>query len=146
TFNASLHELEKIRGHLAAAEQRSKTDALTGLANRHALDEFLRASQMGAMENGKPLSIFLIDIDHFKAFNNKFGHQFGDQVLNLTWGVVKDGVRGHDLAARFGGEELVGVLPGADLNVCATVAERVRHTISRRQITSRTTGEVLSTV
>jgi len=146
TFNASLHELEKIRGHLAAAEQRSKTDALTGLANRHALDEFLRACQMAAMESGKPLSILLLDIDHFKAFNDKFGHQFGDQVLTLISGVLKDSVRGGDLAARFGGEELVGVLPGADMNTCAAVAERIRRTIAQRRITRRATGEVVSAV
>jgi diguanylate cyclase len=145
-FNASLQELEKIRGHLAAAEERSKTDALTGLANRHALDEFLRTTQMAVMESGKPLSIFLIDIDHFKAFNDKFGHQFGDQVLKLISHVLKDSVRGCDLAARFGGEELVGVMPGADITTSAAVAERIRQTIARRRVTRRSTGEILSGV
>jgi diguanylate cyclase len=145
-FNASLQELDKIRGNLAAAEQRSKTDALTGLANRRALDEFLRASQMAAMESGQPLSIFVLDVDNFKSFNDKFGHQFGDQVLQLISRVLKDSLRGEDLAARFGGEELVGVLPGADINACATVAERVRQTISNRRVTRRATGEILSGV
>ncbi|HEY2134989.1 MAG TPA: GGDEF domain-containing protein [Xanthobacteraceae bacterium] len=145
-FNASLHELDTIRTHLAAAEQRSKTDALTGLANRHALDEFLRTAQMVAMESGQPLSIFLLDIDHFKTFNDRFGHQFGDQVLELISKILRDGVRTHDLAARYGGEELAGVLLGADLGVCETVAERIRLAISKRQITRRTSGEILSSV
>ena len=145
-FTASLQELEKIRVHLAAAEERSKTDALTGLANRHALDEFLRTTQMAAMESGRPLSIFLLDIDHFKTFNDRFGHQFGDQVLKLISRVLKDGVRGGDLAARFGGEELVGVLPGADIDVARAAAERIRQAIANRQITRRATGEVLSRV
>jgi diguanylate cyclase len=145
-FNASLQELEKIRGHLAAAEQRSKTDALTSLANRHALDEFLRTTQMSVMESGKPLSIFLLDIDHFKTFNDKFGHQFGDQVLRLIARALKDGVRSGDLAARFGGEELVGVLPDADMDTCAAVAERIRQSIAGRRITRRANGEVLSAV
>jgi diguanylate cyclase len=145
-FTASLLELDKIRTHLATAEERSRTDALTGLANRHALDDFLRAAQMTAMENGRPLSILLIDIDHFKNFNDKFGHQFGDQVLRLIAKLLKDGLRSDDLAARFGGEELVGVLPGADVNVARSVAERIRQAIANRQVTRRSTGEVLSGV
>jgi diguanylate cyclase len=145
-FTASLQELDKIRSHLATAEERSRTDALTGLANRHALDDFLRAAQMRAMENGKPLSILLIDIDHFKAFNDQFGHQFGDQVLRLIAKLLKDGLRGDDLAARFGGEELVGVLPGADVKVARAVAERIRLAIAHRQVTRRSTGEVLTGV
>jgi len=145
-FAASLQELDKIRCHLATAEERSRTDALTGLANRHALDDFLRAAQISAMESGKPLSIILIDIDHFKAFNDKFGHQFGDQVLRLIGKLLKDGLRTYDLAARFGGEELVGVLPGADVNVARNVAERIRQGIANRQVTRRSTGEVLSGV
>jgi diguanylate cyclase len=145
-FNASLQELDKIRSHLAAAEQRSKTDALTGLANRLALDEFLRGAQLRAMESGQALSIFLIDVDHFKAFNDKFGHQFGDQVLRLVSKVLKDSLRSQDLAARYGGEELVGVLPEVDLRDCKAVAERIRQTIANRRITRRATGEVLSNI
>jgi diguanylate cyclase len=145
-FNASLQELDTIRSNLAAAEQRSKTDSLTGLANRLALDEFLRAAQTAAMESHEPLSIFVLDVDNFKSFNDKFGHQFGDQVLQLISRMLKDGVRSHDLAARFGGEELVGVLPGTDIHACATVAERIRQTIAQRQVTRRSTGEILSSV
>ncbi|HEX4554183.1 MAG TPA: GGDEF domain-containing protein [Xanthobacteraceae bacterium] len=145
-FNASLQELDNIRNHLAAAEQRSKTDALTGLANRHALDEFLRNAQIVAMESGEPLSIFLLDIDHFKSFNDEFGHQFGDEVLQLISRILRDGVRARDLTARYGGEELAGVLPGADLRVCSAVAERIRQAISKRQVTRRTSGKKLSSV
>jgi diguanylate cyclase len=146
-FTASLQELDKIRSHLVMAEERSRTDALTGLANRHALDDFLRAAQITAMENGKPLSILLVDIDHFKAFNDRFGHQFGDQVLRLIAQLLKDGLRDdEDLAARFGGEELVGVLPDADIDAARSVAERIREAIANRQVTRRSTGEVLSGV
>ncbi|HUI96745.1 MAG TPA: diguanylate cyclase, partial [Xanthobacteraceae bacterium] len=100
----------------------------------------------GAMESGKPLSIFLLDVDHFKQFNDKFGHQFGDQVLRLIAEVLKNSVRGEDLAARFGGEELVGVLPGVDIKVAATVAERVRQAIASREVRRRATGEILSSI
>jgi diguanylate cyclase len=144
SFGVSLRELDQIRNNLVTAEQRSKTDPLTGLANRVALDEFLRASQMAAMENGRPLAIFLVDIDHFKKFNDNFGHQTGDQVLRLISGILKGSMRSEDLAARFGGEELVAILPGADIHACTAVAEKVREMISRRQLTRRTTGEILS--
>jgi diguanylate cyclase len=146
SFSASLQELDRVRNDFAAVEQVSKTDALTGLANRRALEEFLRIEQIAAMENGLPLSILLLDVDHFKKFNDQFGHQTGDQVLRLIAGVLKDGIREHDLAARYGGEELIAVLPGADLDVSMQVAERIRRAISRRQITRRATGEVLSSL
>jgi diguanylate cyclase len=146
SFGASLQELDKVRNDFAAVEQVSKTDALTGLANRRALEEFLRDEQMAAMESGLPLSILLLDVDHFKKFNDQFGHQTGDQVLRLIAQVLKEGIREHDLAARYGGEELLAVLPGAELDVAMQVAERVRSAISRRQITRRATGEVLSSL
>jgi diguanylate cyclase len=96
------------------------------------------------MESGKPLSIILVDVDHFKAFNDRFGHQFGDQVLRLIAQALKGGLRTYDLAARFGGEELVAVLPGADVGVTRAVAERIRQAVANRQITRRSTGELLS--
>lgn len=129
-FEASTQELDKIRIFLKEAEQRSNTDALTGLANRRSLDEFLRSAQIVAMEKGEPLSALLIDIDHFKDFNDTYGHQVGDQVLRLVAKVLQENVRDQDLAARHGGEELFAVLPGADLDVCAGVSERIRGRIA----------------
>jgi len=143
-FTASLHEIDSIRDKLTISERRSRIDPLTGLANRRALDDFVRAAQTASMETGAPLSILLVDIDRFKQFNDKFGHQFGDQVLRLISHVLKETMRKEDLAVRYGGEELLGVLPGADLIVCQDVAERVRQTIARRQVRRRLTGEILS--
>ncbi len=145
-FVASTQELDKIRDSLKAAEQRSNTDALTGLANRRSMDEFFRTAQITAMEKGEALSIFMIDIDHFKKFNDTYGHQVGDQVLRLVAKVLQDNVRDGDLAARYGGEELIAVLPGADLAVCAGVAERIRRRISEARLTRRTTGKEISSV
>jgi diguanylate cyclase len=86
------------------------------------------------------------DCDHFKHFNDTFGHPFGDEVLRVISRVLQDGVRSDDLAARYGGEELVGVPPGADVEACAAVAERIRKTIASRQVRHRTTGEILSAI
>ena len=145
-FAATSQELDKIRNSLKEAEERSNTDALTGLANRRSLDEFLRSAQIAAMEKGEPLSAFMIDIDHFKKFNDSFGHQVGDQVLRLVAKVLQESVRDQDLAARYGGEELFAVLPGADLDVCAEVAERIRRRIADARLTRRATGQEISSV
>jgi diguanylate cyclase len=145
-FLATTQELDKIRDSLKVAEQRSNTDALTGLANRRSLEDFFRSAQIAAMEKGDPLSILMIDIDHFKKFNDTFGHQVGDQVLRLVAKVLQDNVREGDLAARYGGEELIAVLPGADLGVCASVAERIRRRIAEARLTRRTTGQEISSV
>jgi Diguanylate cyclase, GGDEF domain len=81
----------------------------------------------------------MIDIDHFKKFNDSYGHQVGDQVLRLVAKIMQDSVRDVDLAARYGGEEMMAVLPGADLGLCADVAERIRCRISEARLTRRST-------
>jgi diguanylate cyclase len=145
-FEASSLELDNIRNSLKEAEERSNTDVLTGLANRRSLDQFLRSAQIVAMEKGEPLSVLLIDIDHFKKFNDSYGHQVGDQVLRLVAKVLRENVREQDLAARYGGEELFAVLPGATLDVCAEVAERIRCRVFDARLTRRTTGQEISSV
>ena len=145
-FHETSRELDLIRDSLKIAERRSYSDALTGLANRRSFDEFFRSAQIAAAANGQPLSILMIDIDHFKKFNDKYGHQVGDQVLRLVARVVLDHVREGDLAARYGGEELIAVLPGADLEDSTQVAERIRRHIADARLKRRTTGEVISSV
>ncbi|MDA9502293.1 diguanylate cyclase [Bradyrhizobium sp. CCBAU 11357] len=141
-FAEKTRELDAIRDSLSRSEQRARTDTLTGLANRRALDEFLRKAQTTA-EWGEPLSVLLLDIDHFKSFNDNFGHGVGDQVLRLMAKVLREKVRAQDLPARYGGEELIGVLPDADLAACAEIAERIRRAIAEATITRRSTGETL---
>jgi diguanylate cyclase len=145
-FLQTTKDLDQIKDSLKQAEEHSNTDALTGLANRRSLDAFLRAAQITAMEAGTPLSILLIDIDHFKQFNDGFGHQVGDQVIRLVAKVLQENVRECDLAARYGGEELMAVLPGAALDSCFEVAERIRRRICEARLTRRTTGEEISSV
>jgi diguanylate cyclase len=139
-------ELHRIRDSLEAAEERSKTDTLTGLANRRAMDDFLRRAQIRSLESGEPLSALMIDVDHFKTFNDTYGHQVGDQVIRLVAAVLRENLRRDDLAARYGGEELIGVLPGIDLAACRKVAERIRGVIAERRIRRRTTGEEIASI
>jgi diguanylate cyclase len=145
-FLRTTQDLDQIRDSLKLAEQHSNTDPLTGLANRRSLEAFLRTAQITSMEAGTPLSILMIDIDHFKTFNDSYGHQVGDQVLRLVGRVLQESVRDCDHAARYGGEELIAVLPGATLDVCAEVAERIRRRIGEARLTRRTTGEEISSV
>src|SRR5882724_1070073 len=146
SFDEKTRELDVIRDSLNKSEARAKTDLLTGLPNRRALDEFFRSAQIVAMEKGEPLSVLLIDIDHFKTVNDNFGHGVGDQILRLMATVLQERVREVDLPARYGGEELIAVLPGANLAACAAVAERIRRSISECSITRRSTGEVLPSI
>jgi diguanylate cyclase len=142
-FMEKSRELDTIRDSLSKSEERAKTDTLTGLPNRRALEEFFRNAQLAAMEQGEAVSALLIDIDHFKRFNDEFGHGVGDQVLRLMAKVLREQVREIDLPARYGGEELIVVMPSADLATCTTVAERIRRTISECRMTRRSTGEAL---
>jgi diguanylate cyclase len=139
-------ELDQIRDALKLAELHSNTDALTGIANRRFLEAFLRSAQIAAMETGNPLGVLMIDIDHFKNFNDSFGHQVGDQVLRLVARVLQESVRECDLAARYGGEELMAVLANANLDTCAEVAESIRRRIADARLTRRATGEAISSV
>jgi diguanylate cyclase len=145
-FGETSQELDKVKETLERADRSAKTDTLTGLANRRGLDEALNAAQIRAMESGRPLSILLIDIDHFKRFNDTYGHQVGDQVLRLTAGVFKEQLRETDFPARYGGEEMMGVLEGTDLRAASEVAERIRIKVSERRITRRSNGEALGVV
>jgi diguanylate cyclase len=142
-LNETSRELDVIRESLNHAEQRANTDTLTGLPNRRAFDEFLRTAQIGAMEGGLPLGLMMIDIDHFKRFNDNFGHSVGDQVLRLIANSLGDRLRANDFPARYGGEELIVVLPDASLAVCEAVGERIRRSIAECRLTRRSTGEML---
>jgi diguanylate cyclase len=142
-FVDATRELDEIRVSLNHAEKRAKTDVLTGLPNRLAFEDFFCDARLAAVESRRPLSVLLIDVDHFKRFNDSFGHGVGDQVLCLIAKVLRERVRDQDLPARYGGEELVAVLPNADLKTCAAVGEAIRRAISECRITRRASGEVL---
>ena len=142
-LGATSCELDAIRASLNEAERRANTDTLTGLPNLRSLDEFLRASRVSAMETREPLSVLLIDIDHFRKFNEKFGHGIGDQLLRLMANALREHLGEKDQPGRYGGEELIAVLPRAELAACAAVAERIRRSVSECRITRRSTGEIL---
>ncbi len=111
-------------------KQRASTDAMTGLANRRKLDEVMNVEWNRAMRAGKPLSLLVIDVDSFKAFNDRHGHHGGDEALRNVASTIAENIRRPaDFVARYGGEEFVVVLPETDLDGARAVAEQVRAAV-----------------
>lgn len=104
-------------------------DSLTGLYNRRYLDDALNRELHRAERNGKPVSLVMIDIDHFKRFNDKFGHDAGDLVLGTLGATITKSIRPSDIACRYGGEELAIVLPEANLECARGRVEQLRLAI-----------------
>jgi diguanylate cyclase (GGDEF)-like protein len=117
------------------AEQ-ATTDSLTGAANRRKFNDFLEARFAEVRPGGGPLSVFFLDTDHFKKFNDAFGHQTGDRVLIELTAVLKEAAPRHALVARYGGEEFAVVLPRTDRITAARLAEETRNRIGALVVTS----------
>lgn len=116
-------------------KQQATTDVLTGLANRAHFDQFFAESFRSAMEKGKPVAVLLMDIDKFKSVNDTHGHQAGDTVLSSVGKLLRTAARAGDLAARYGGEEMVLVLPNTTRASAAAIAETIRRAIAARPVT-----------
>lgn len=138
--------MEELQRDLENVRREALTDGLTGLANRKAFDAEIRRIAEQAEEQGSVFSLLMVDIDHFKSFNDNFGHQIGDQVLRLVARTLTDGVKGRDMAARYGGEEFVIVLPDTPLRAAVTVGEALRKAVATKDVINRNTGEKLSRI
>jgi diguanylate cyclase (GGDEF)-like protein len=111
------------------------TDGLTGLANRRAFDEALDREWKRTLRDGSQISLLLLDIDNFKQFNDRYGHQVGDDCLRAVAAALRGIVRATDIAARYGGEEIAVVLPATDTAGAVDVAEKARSAVEALQIT-----------
>jgi diguanylate cyclase len=145
-LKSSKKEITQLRENLDAARNESLMDPLTTLANRKYFDESLPRHMAEAASTTEPLSLMLTDIDHFKNFNDTFGHLTGDQVLRLVAQSVKQNVKGQDIAARYGGEEFAIVLPRTALREAITVADQIRRSVMSKELMKRSTGEHLGRV
>jgi diguanylate cyclase (GGDEF)-like protein len=116
----------------------SRTDGLTGLINRRHFEERLTAEFARSERYRSPLSCFLLDIDHFKRVNDTWGHPFGDVVLREVAGVAKRALRDVDVIARYGGEELIALLPETSPEEAWRAAERVRMGVEAMRLTAET--------
>ena len=119
---------------LKRVEEAADTDRLTGLANRRRLDEFVEALVTLYPEERAPFSLVISDVDNFKHYNDTHGHQMGDVVLARISGILKNRVRRGDLAARFGGEEFVVILPKCGSENAMRIAEQLRVAVEEEDI------------
>jgi len=142
----SSQSVSELKAKLDDVRKETLTDVLTGIPNRKAFDlELDRAIEM-AREEQTPLCLFMCDIDHFKRFNDTFGHQTGDQVLRLVGGCLAENVKGRDTAARYGGEEFAVVLPHTALSDAVFVANVIRRAVEAKKLVKKATGDILGSI
>jgi diguanylate cyclase len=142
-LSASKLEITELQENLEVVRTESLTDPLTSLANRKFFDDALATTIAAAHARHEPLSLLLMDIDHFKKFNDSYGHVTGDQVLRLAAIAVKQNVKGRDIAARYGGEEFAVILPDTALRSAITLADHIRRVVMNKKLMKRSTGQDL---
>lgn len=139
-------EAIKLNEELDKALQHTSIDPLTGLYNRKAVDERIEELVDEFRREGEPFSVVMVDVDHFRDFNTKYGHQIGDAVLRVVSTTLRESVKGLDFVARYGGEEFILFLPKTTLENAAIVADKMRSLVeSNRKKISRT-GEILEAI
>jgi diguanylate cyclase (GGDEF)-like protein len=123
------HVIAANYGQIRKFERHAITDALTGLTNRHAMQESFPDEIASCVQRGEPVSLIMIDVDNFKPFNDRFGHIAGDRALSAVASILRAQFRPHDLLVRYGGDEFAILLPGASADEAEDIAERVRKTV-----------------
>ncbi|MBV5263958.1 GGDEF domain-containing protein [Pinisolibacter aquiterrae] len=142
----SRRQIAELQESLEAIRYESLVDDLTTLANRKHFDQSLDRILAETDQSETPFSLLFTDIDHFKKFNDTFGHQTGDQVLRLVALAVKQNIKGQDIAFRYGGEEFAVILPRTALEQSVVVAEHIREAVFSKELVKRSTGENLGRI
>ena len=142
----SRRQIAELQESLEAIRYESLVDDLTTLSNRKHFEQTLDRLLVESQQTGVPFSLLFTDIDHFKKFNDTFGHQTGDQVLRLVALALKQNIKGQDIACRYGGEEFAVLLPRTDLAQSVVVAEHIREAVFSKELVKRSTGENLGRI
>ena len=145
-LDTSTREVARLREHLEQFRRDAMTDSLTSLANRKAFDEHLEAACAKADAEGEALTLAMLDIDHFKRFNDTWGHQTGDQVLRYVASVMGRVAKTPRLAARYGGEEFAMIFPKENIDQVHRALETIRKEIASRSLRRRSTDDELGAV
>ena len=133
-LDASRREVEALQQEVRRARAEALIDGLTGLANRRSFDIALAQCLAASAPDQPGPSLLIADIDHFKRINDNYGHLFGDKVIRSIATILRDNIKGKDLAARYGGEEFVVVLPETPLDGARSIAEKLRRVVENCRI------------
>jgi len=136
-------EVNQLRNNLEKVREEAMTDALTGLANRKRFDESMRKARRDAELQGDDFCLILCDIDHFKRFNDTWGHQTGDQIIRFVAACLSRFAKDTHIVARYGGEEYAIVMPKTTIGDAASVAEKIRATVESKRLLRKSTNEDL---
>jgi diguanylate cyclase len=139
-------QLMEMRFNLDAVHKESQIDPLTEVGNRKFFSNELTRAMSEAADGGTPLTLLIADIDHFKKFNDTYGHIIGDQVLRLVARTLVENLKGRDVIARYGGEEFVILLPQTRVTDAEKVANQLRTSLGTKQIRRRSTNETLGAI
>jgi diguanylate cyclase len=139
-------EVQALRNDLEEARRQAMSDPLTSVANRKAFDERLAKEMAAANESGSDLALVLLDIDHFKRFNDSFGHVIGDEALKLVAHALVAGVKGRDMVARYGGEEFAVILPATSIAHALGLANGLGAAVKGRRMLLKSTGRDLGRI
>jgi diguanylate cyclase len=142
-LRSTVREIDFLRQDLERVRHEALTDSLTGAANRKALESALADALKHCEETDEALALLIVDIDHFKTFNDNWGHPIGDHVLRLVADTVTAKIRGQDMVARLGGDEFAVMLLQTNGAGAATVAQTLRSAMSTHALVNRRTGEKL---
>jgi diguanylate cyclase len=142
----SSKEVTILKKEVERARTESRTDALTGLPNRKAFQAYLETQTARATADKKPLSVIFTDIDHFKRFNDTWGHRLGDEVLRLVGQCLEQMCQGIGYPARFGGEEFVIVVPNKTLQATADIAEQLRDFVASKTVRAKNTNQTVGRI
>ncbi|WP_299470599.1 GGDEF domain-containing protein [uncultured Roseibium sp.] len=142
----SKKHIENLQSSLEAIRYESLTDELTTLNNRKHFEVSIEKIIDQSKESGRSFALLMTDIDHFKKFNDTYGHQTGDQVLRLVALAVKQNIKTQDIACRYGGEEFSIILPQCNLEEAIEIGEKIRSAVMSKELVKRSTGENLGRV
>ena len=139
-------EIVELHEHIQYIRQEATTDALTGLPNRKHFDEQLRLCIRQSEGANEALCLVMADIDHFKKFNDNYGHLLGDQVLWLVASTFIECVKGRDIPTRFGGEEFAIILPRTNIHGAKKVGQDICARVASKKVVRKATGEALGAI
>ncbi len=145
-LTAAKLEMETLQQSLATSMVEANRDAITGLSNRRSFDKAIEEACSRADSGSFNFCLLMVDIDHFKNFNDRFGHLVGDSVLTLVASSLKQTIKGRDIVARFGGEEFAVILPDTTLQNAVKLSEQIRERIAGRELRKRSTGDSLGRI